>query len=124
MKICNSGFGWKETIHAFVVNKRRMLLPDFGTGFIIEREETVFCKKGGMEMSSMTIGSGLYRSYSHIASGKRINTAADDAAGLAIGQKLKRQENGLSVAAGNASDGIGAMNVADGALDGMLPPED
>ncbi len=71
-------------------------------------------------MSSMTIGSGLYRSYSHIASGKRINTAADDAAGLAIGQKLKRQENGLSVAAGNASDGIGAMNVADGALDGIM----
>lgn len=71
-------------------------------------------------MSSMTIGSGLYQSYSHIASGKRINTAADDAAGLAIGQKLKRQENGLSVAAGNASDGIGALNVADGALDGIM----
>ena len=55
-------------------------------------------------MSSMTIGSGLYQSYSHIASGKRINTAADDAAGLAIGQKLQRQENGLSVAANNAQD--------------------
>ena len=71
-------------------------------------------------MSSMTIGSGLYQSYSHIASGKRINTAADDAAGLAIGQKLQRQENGLSVAANNAQDGIGALNIADGALDGIM----
>ena len=71
-------------------------------------------------MSSMTIGSGLYQSYSHIASGKRINTAADDAAGLAIGQKLQRQENGLGAAAENAQDGIGALNVADGALDGIM----
>lgn len=71
-------------------------------------------------MSSMTIGSGLYQSYSHISSGKRINTAADDAAGLAIGQKLQRQENGLGVAAENAQDGIGALNVADGALDGIM----
>ena len=76
--------------------------------------------EGGVVMSSMTIGSGLYQSYSHIASGKRINTAADDAAGLAIGQKLQRQENGLSVAANNAQDGIGALNIADGALDGIM----
>ena len=63
--------------------------------------------EGGVVMSSMTIGSGLYQSYSHIASGKRINTAADDAAGLAIGQKLQRQENGLSVAANNAQFNFG-----------------
>ncbi len=71
-------------------------------------------------MSSMTIGGGLYQSYSHIASGKRINTAADDAAGLAIGQKLERQENGLGAAAENIQDGVGVLNVADGALDGIM----
>lgn len=60
-----------------------------------------------------------YNIYSQLSSGKRINRAADDAAGLAIGQKLKRQENGLSVGAQNVKDGMGALNVADGALDGI-----
>ncbi|MDE6924906.1 MAG: flagellin [Acetatifactor sp.] len=71
-------------------------------------------------MSSMSVtsyGSGIY---SQLSSGKRINTAADDASGLAIGQKLKRQETGLSVGAQNTQDGIGALNVADGAIDGMV----
>ncbi len=73
-------------------------------------------------MSAMTIGQGsqgIYGSYSHIASGKRINSAADDAAGLAIAQKMQREETGLSVGAQNAKAGIGALNVADGALDGV-----
>lgn len=71
-------------------------------------------------MSTMTVNRGIYDSYSHIASGKRINGAADDAAGLAIGQKLQRQENGLTASAENINDGIGALNVADGALDGIM----
>ena len=72
-------------------------------------------------MSSMTVNNnGLYNSYSHIASGKRINTAADDAAGLAIGKKMEREETGLRVGADNAKDGISALNVADGAMDGMM----
>lgn len=60
-----------------------------------------------------------YNIYSQLASGKRINRAADDAAGLAIGQKLKRQENGLNVGAQNTREGMGYLNVADGALDGI-----
>ena len=71
-------------------------------------------------MSIMSVTSGSRSIYSQLSSGKRINTAADDASGLAIGQKLKRQETGLSVGAQNAQDGIGALNVADGALDGMM----
>ncbi|MDE7046497.1 MAG: flagellin [Lachnospiraceae bacterium] len=54
--------------------------------------------------------------YGKIASGKRIQTAADDAAGLAIANKLKRHGNGLDVAANNISDGIGVANIQDGAL--------
>ena len=68
-------------------------------------------------MSSMTIGSGLYQSYSHIASGKRINTAADDAAGLAIGQKEILADKYTDFP---SQDGIGALNIADGALDGIM----
>ena len=57
--------------------------------------------------------------YSQLSSGKRINKAADDAAGLAIGQKIHREENGLTVGAQNAKEGMGYLNVADGALDGI-----
>lgn len=72
-------------------------------------------------MGSMAVNNnGIYDSYSHIASGRRINSAADDAAGLAIGKKMEREETGLRVGADNAKDGIGALNVADGAMDGMM----
>ena len=57
--------------------------------------------------------------YGKIASGKRIQTAADDAAGLAISNKLKRNQNGLDVGASNMKDGIGAANIKDGALGSM-----
>ena len=70
-------------------------------------------------MSSMTIRNGLFNSYSHLSSGKRINSAADDAAGLAIAKKMQWQETGLSVGAQNAKAGIGVLNVADGALGGV-----
>lgn len=73
-------------------------------------------------MSAMTIngsGNGIFAAYSHIASGKRINSAADDAAGLAIAKKMQREETGLSVGAENAQAGIGVLNVADGALGGV-----
>lgn len=57
--------------------------------------------------------------YGKIASGKRIQTAADDASGLAIASKLQRQSNGMDVAAGNIKDGIGVANIQDGALGTM-----
>ena len=70
-------------------------------------------------MSTMSIGRGMFNIYSHIASGKRINSAADDAAGLAIAKRMKREETGLNVGAQNAQMAIGALNVADGALGGV-----
>ena len=54
--------------------------------------------------------------YSQIASGKRINSAADDASGLTIAQKMNTQETGLNVGSDNAKDGKSLLNVADGAL--------
>ena len=71
-------------------------------------------------MNTISAGNGIFNTYSHISSGKRINTAADDAAGLAIGQKMRQEETGLSVGAQNAKDGMGALNVADGALGGVM----
>lgn len=72
-----------------------------------------------MIMSMMSVGRGKFNIYSHIASGKRINSAEDDAAGLAIAKRMKLQEIGLNVGAQNAQMGIGALNTADGALDGV-----
>lgn len=51
-----------------------------------------------------------------LSSGYRINRASDDAAGLAISEKMRRQIRGLNRAADNIQDGISLCNVADGAL--------
>ena len=51
-----------------------------------------------------------------LSSGLRINSAKDDAAGLAIASRLTSQINGLNQAVRNANDGISALQVAEGAL--------
>ena len=50
-----------------------------------------------------------------LSTGKRINSAADDAAGLAISQRLNAQVKGLDQAARNANDAISMLQTADGA---------
>lgn len=57
--------------------------------------------------------------YTAISGGYKINSAADDAAGLAISEKLLTQENGLTVGSDNAATGQNLLNVADGALAGI-----
>lgn len=56
------------------------------------------------------------RSMSRLASGQRINQAADDAAGLAISENLKGQIRGLRQANRNANDGISLVQIAEGSL--------
>lgn len=56
------------------------------------------------------------RAMERISTGNRINRAADDAAGLAISEKLLGQMNGLNMAAKNTQDGVSMLNVAEGAL--------
>src|SRR3546814_17308752 len=51
-----------------------------------------------------------------LSTGKRINSSADDAAGLAISTGMTSQINGLSVAVRNISDGLSMLQTADGAL--------
>ena len=60
--------------------------------------------------------SALEKSLQRLSSGYRINCAADDAAGLAISQKMKTQIAGLNQASRNASDGISVIQTAEGAL--------
>ena len=51
-----------------------------------------------------------------LSSGKRINTAADDAAGLAISERMNSQIKGLNMAIRNANDGISLTQTAEGAM--------
>ena len=57
--------------------------------------------------------------YTALSSGYKINSAADNAAGLAISEKLISQTNGYDVGSSNAKDGISLINIADGALSGI-----
>lgn len=52
-----------------------------------------------------------------LSSGKRINSAADDAAGLAIANRMTSQVEGLNMAIRNANDGVSLIKTAEGALD-------
>jgi len=65
-----------------------------------------------MNMTSASLQQTLYR----LSSGSRINSGADDAAGLAIADGLQANVTALSQSARNASDGLGALQVADGSL--------
>ncbi len=56
------------------------------------------------------------RSTEKLSSGYKINRAADDAAGLSISEKMRRQIRGLTQASSNASDGISCVQTAEGAL--------
>ena len=56
------------------------------------------------------------RAIEQLSSGLRINKAADDAAGLAVSEKLKNQVRGLNQAQRNAQDGISLLQTAEGAL--------
>ena len=58
----------------------------------------------------------LSKSSEKLSSGYKINRAADDAAGLAISEKIRKQMRGLTQASSNAEDGISAVQTAEGAL--------
>ncbi|RKM60392.1 flagellin [Butyrivibrio sp. CB08] len=56
------------------------------------------------------------KSSEKLSSGYKINRAADDAAGLAISEKMRRQVRGLTQASANSQDGISMVQIAEGAL--------
>ncbi|MDE6635485.1 MAG: flagellin, partial [Lachnospiraceae bacterium] len=63
------------------------------------------------------VGTNLKKSAEKLSSGYRINRAADDAAGLAISEKMRAQVRGLQQASDNAQDGISLIQTAEGAMD-------
>ena len=81
-----------------------------------------------MTMINTNVGALLARTYAtraaermqtameRLSSGKRINNAADDAAGLAVANKMQSQLGGIKMAVRNSQDGISVAQTADGAL--------
>ncbi|KAI3344136.1 flagellin, partial [Clostridium botulinum] len=65
-------------------------------------------------MSANTVQSG--KSMEKLSSGLRINRAGDDAAGLAISEKMRGQIRGLDQASRNSQDSISLIQTAEGAL--------
>lgn len=65
----------------------------------------------------MNSGKSLDTSYTRLASGLRINSAKDDAAGLQISSRMTSQINGLDQGNRNANDGISMAQTAEGAMD-------
>ena len=69
------------------------------------------------QRSLLNSQSALETAFERLSTGKRINSAVDDAAGLAIGQTLASKVSGLNQAIRNANDGISVVQIAEGALD-------
>jgi flagellin len=68
--------------------------------------------QNNLSKSQMSLSTSIQR----LSSGLRINSAADDAAGLAISQRMGSQIQGLTIAQRNANDGISLAQTAEGAL--------
>ena len=67
--------------------------------------------------SSYSVNKSMETSMERLSSGKRVNGAADDAAGLAIATRLNAEINGINQSIRNASDAQGMLSVAEGALE-------
>ena len=69
------------------------------------------------QRAMLNSNSALETSFERLSTGKRINSASDDAAGLAIGKDLESRVSGLNQAVRNVNDGISMVQIAEGALD-------
>ena len=69
------------------------------------------------QRAMLNTGRELETAFERLSTGKRINSAVDDAAGLAIAERLTGRINGLNQAIRNASDGVSVVQIAEGAQD-------
>ena len=82
-------------------------------GFRIQNNIDAFNTYRQLQISSAAASSSMEK----LSSGYRINRAADDAAGLAISEKMRGQIGGLDQAQRNAQDGVSLVQTAEGSLD-------
>lgn len=79
---------------------------------VINTNVSALYSQNAMKVNSRAMSSAMQQ----LSTGSRINSAADDAAGLAIGQSMTSQIRGLNQAVRNANDGINMMQTAEGAM--------
>ena len=79
---------------------------------VINTNVTALNAQRNLNNTTMKLGQSLEK----LSSGYRINRASDDAAGLAISEKLRSQIRGFETASKNAQDGDGMLNIAEGSL--------
>ena len=73
----------------------------------------------GAQGSVNNANNALTKTIKALSTGLRINSAADDASGLAVSEKLRGQISGLAKAASNAQDAISMLQTAEGAMGSM-----
>lgn len=69
------------------------------------------------QRSFLNSNSSLEQAFERLSTGKRVNSAVDDAAGLAIGKDLESRVSGLNQAVRNVNDGISMVQILEGAYD-------
>ncbi len=79
---------------------------------VINTNVSALYSQNAMKVNSRAMSSAMEQ----LSTGSRINSAKDDAAGLAIGQSMTSQIRGLNQAVRNANDGINMMQTAEGAM--------
>jgi flagellin len=110
-----------------VDTKKGCVLPDPGSGLLFFRSPTQNSDMGFLSLRNTTNATATARQVGRsqgeldeaqlrLASGLRINRAADDASGLAMSERMRAQIGGLTVATRNAKDAIAVAQTADGVL--------
>ncbi|EAJ7834978.1 flagellin, partial [Campylobacter jejuni] len=82
-------------------------------GFRINTNVAALNAKANADLNSKSLDASLSR----LSSGLRINSAADDASGMAIADSLRSQANTLGQAISNGNDALGILQTADKAMD-------
>ena len=108
------------SIYALLKNNTKQSHISQGRGDEFKEENIMVVQHNLTAMNSnrmlgITTGSQA-KSTEKLSSGYKINRAADDAAGLSISEKMRRQIKGLTQASSNAEDGISCVQTAEGAL--------
>jgi flagellin len=100
----------KDAVSAYAIGRKQ--INSRRNNMVVQSNLTAM---NSNRMLGITMGAQA-KSTEKLSSGYRINRAADDAAGLAISEKMRRQIRGLTQATANAQDGISALQTAEGAL--------
>ncbi len=102
----------------YIINANGIALTKSMEGFIMASNTVINTNIRALNShrNLSSVGTSLAKSSERLSSGKKINHAADDAAGLAISEKMRAQIKGLDMADKNAQDAISLIQTAEGSM--------